>query len=196
MQRGSAVSLRGDHSSVHRLSLSDLISEPDRYLGETHLAPSQPLLAANVQSFRQLFWVTGHVGQCYTPCSLTSTLGLEIEHAASPSQEGETAACPSDTSGCCFLSREVKSISADDDPLRGRKAKFIEARKNHCLYCTCALTQVSEKGKLHSIALPYWQYGEAVGRLNVDVIHAGLRGLCDESNRALPRKIALQLSSK
>lgn len=37
---------------------------------------------------------------------------------------------------------------------------------------------------------------EAVGRLDVDVIHAGLRGLCDESNRALPRKIALLLSSK
>lgn len=36
----------------------------------------------------------------------------------------------------------------------------------------------------------------AVGRLDVDVIHAGLRGLCDESNRALPRKIALLLSSK
>lgn len=37
---------------------------------------------------------------------------------------------------------------------------------------------------------------EAVGRLDVDVIHAGLRGLCDESNGALPRKIALLLSSK
>lgn len=44
--------------------------------------------------------------------------------------------------------------------------------------------------------LPYSVDDEAVGRLDVDVIHAGLRGLCDESNRALPRKIALLLSSK
>lgn len=28
------------------------------------------------------------MGQCYTPRSLTSTLGLEIEHATSPGQEG------------------------------------------------------------------------------------------------------------
>lgn len=44
--------------------------------------------------------------------------------------------------------------------------------------------------------LPHSVDEEAVGRLDVDVIHAGLRGLCDESNRALPRKIALLLSSK
>lgn len=48
----------------------------------------------------------------------------------------------------------------------------------------------------HTHTLPQSVDEEAVGRLDVDVIHAGLRGLCDESNRALPRKIALLLSSK
>lgn len=48
----------------------------------------------------------------------------------------------------------------------------------------------------HTHILPQSVDEEAVGRLDVDVIHAGLRGLCDESNRALPRKIALLLSSK
>lgn len=44
--------------------------------------------------------------------------------------------------------------------------------------------------------LPHSVDKEAAGRLDMDVIHAGLRGLCDESNGALPRKIALLLSSK